>query len=168
MSEKQTSGSEPDDRDRNNPEFRYVPVEYVHAGGSDEDEIDLLDLIKTLWEGRKVILTSIVACLLLGLFIYFFGAREYESEAMLIQEQQQQQIGVNALQQQFTGRSLALQSEGIPSTLYPRIIESAEFQLRLATREVEFESLDTTLTALTYFNEYYNPPITRNLADGLV
>lgn len=169
MSEKQTPGSGPDDQDGNKqPEIRYVPVEYVHAGGSDEDEIDLLDLIKTLWDGRETILKSTVVCLLLGLFIYFFGAREYESEAILIQEQQQQQIGGNGLLQQFAGAAIDLQTEGIPSTLYPRIIESAEFQLRLANRKVEFESLDTTMTTLAYFNEYYSPPVTRIVANGLV
>lgn len=169
MSEKETSASESGTREGSErTDIRYVPVEYVHAGGTNEDEIDLLDLIKTLWDGRETILKSIVACFLLGLFIYFFSASEYESEAILIQEQQQQQIGGNALLQQFTGGSIDLQSEGIPSSLYPRIIESAEFQLKLANRKVEFESLDMILTAMDYFNNYYSPPVTQIVGDGLI
>ncbi|MEX1211384.1 MAG: Wzz/FepE/Etk N-terminal domain-containing protein [Balneolaceae bacterium] len=169
MSEKDSPDRKPgarrgDDR----PEIRYVPVEYVHTGRTDEDEIDLLDLIKTLWDGRRIILMSVIACFFLGLFIFFFSAREYESEAILIQEQTQQSVGNNALLRQFGGGEVNVQNEGIPASLYPRIIESVEFQLQLANREIEFGSLDTTLTAMDYFNNHYSPPVTKLVADGLI
>ncbi|MEX0660700.1 MAG: Wzz/FepE/Etk N-terminal domain-containing protein [Candidatus Woykebacteria bacterium] len=169
MSEKNISesGSEKPDK----PEVRYVPVEYMDQGYREEDEISLIDLIKVLWEGRKTILITTAVVFTLGLFVFLFGGREYESDAILIQEEQQGQSQIQALAQQFGGfgGGGSGQPEGvIPPSLYPRIMESADFMLEVVSHEVTFEELNRSTTPLVYFNEIYEPPFTEKTADFLV
>ena len=39
------------------PEIRYVPVQFIEGyapqSGNDEVEIDLMDILKRIWDGRK-------------------------------------------------------------------------------------------------------------------
>lgn len=153
------------------PEIRYVPVQYEEGFTSSEEEISLLDLIKMIWEGRRIVMISTAVVFTLALFVYLFGAREYESTAILIQEEQQNQSQLQLLAQQFggLGGGNGANAEGvIPPSLYPRIIESADFMLGLVTHDIQFDELDLNTTPLIYFNEYYEPPITEKLADFLV
>lgn len=171
MSDKHTSGMGSDKPESNKPEVRYVPVEYMDHGYREDDEISLIDLIKVLWEGRKKILVTTAIFFALGLFVYLFGGREYESDAILIQEEQQGQSQMQALAQQFGGLGGGQRGrpEGfIPPSLYPKIMESADFMLGVVNHEVEFDELGITTSPLIYFNEYYEPPFTEKSADFLV
>lgn len=152
------------------PEVRYVPVEY--PGDTDpEDEINLLDLIKTLWDGRKTIVITTAVFGFLGLFFYLFGPSDYESDAVLIQENQQ---GVS-VQLQFLqnlggfggGSGGDLSGEVIPAGMYPDIVQSVEFQLRVINHEVEFEEDSLNITLLNYFETHYDPPVTEKVGSFL-
>lgn len=142
--------------------IRYVPVEYIDSDERFKDDINLFELIKVIWEGRKTIVITTLLCAFLGLFVFLFGAREYESNAILIQEQQQNISQTQRLAQQFGGLgNVNTEPEGvIPPSLYPRIIESADFLLGVVVNEVEFETLELSTTPLIYFNEIYEPPLT--------
>ena len=171
MSEQEKPGTGHNHPKRGGEEVRYVPVEYMDQGYRDEDEISLIDLIKVLWDGRKKIIICTGLFFLLGLFIFLFSERQFESEAILIHEDQQQESQAQRLLQQFGGfgGGGAQQAPGvIPSSLYPRIMESADFMLAVVTHEVEFKEPEASMTALTYFNEYYEPPMTERTADFLV
>ncbi len=45
------------------------------ASVSQEDEIDLIQLAKTLWAGRKSVIITTLIFMVLGLFIALFSAR---------------------------------------------------------------------------------------------
>lgn len=145
------------------PEVRYVPVEYLDSRVQDE-EINLLDLVKTIWVGRKTILIATAIFGFIGLFYYLFGPSEYESDAVLIHENQQGASQQLQVLQNLTGfgggGGRNLTGEVIPSGMYPDIVQSAEFQLRVISREVEFEEAGITTTLQDYFENHYNPPVT--------
>ncbi|MCC5914796.1 MAG: hypothetical protein JJU46_10510 [Balneolaceae bacterium] len=148
----------------------YVPVEAGHYGRYEEDdEISLIDLVRTLWEGKRLIILSIIFFGFIGLFNYLFSAREYVSDAIMIQEQRQANIGGNQLLQQFGGGSVTdPRQEGIPTSMYPDIIQSADFLLGVANHEVEFSSLNNKMTPIDYFSDVYQAPLTERTADFLV
>jgi hypothetical protein len=170
MSDSKTPDGTPGKGEKKEVEVRYVPVEYMDHGHQSEDEISLIDLIKLLWKDRKTIYICTALFFFLGLFIFLFGAREYESDAILIHEQQQGQSQLQILAQQFGGLGGGNQqgTEGvIPPSLYPRILESTDFLLAVISHEVEFAEPEMYMTPFIYFNSYYKPPLTERLTDFL-
>src|SRR5690625_7462220 len=72
-----------------NPEVRYVPVEIVQQANAESEEIDLLDLIQTVWDGRWLAIKIIAVFSVLGLFIALTSIDEYTSDVKVLPESQQ-------------------------------------------------------------------------------
>ena len=151
-------------------EVRYIPVEYLpHM--EDDDEIDLLELAKRIWDGRWTIAKITGVFIAIGLFWALFSPEEYESEAILMPEvQQAERGGASQLLQRFggqfginTGRDLPQGT--IPPQLYPRIVNSVAFQLELLDRELHFRDYRVTATWPVFLEEHNSKPLTAYAID---
>ena len=49
-----------------------------------DTEIDLLDLLKTLWSKRGIVLKTIIIFTLFGLFVALFSEKEYEASTTMV------------------------------------------------------------------------------------
>ena len=49
-----------------------------------DDEIDLIQLAKTLWNGRKTVIRTTLIFMVLGLFIAIFSAKEYTASTTMV------------------------------------------------------------------------------------
>lgn len=163
-----TKENDPNSSPARHEKVQYVPVQYLDSPDRG-DEIDLMDLIETIWNGRKTILKFIVIFMMIGLFHYLAGPEEYESEAILLQENQQGQAQNLRLLQSLSGINFGggSESEILSASLYPRIIESVEFQHRLLQHEVMFETLEQSISLYRYFNEHYSPPFRDRFYRGI-
>ena len=54
-----------------------------------EDEIDLIELAKTIWAGRRLIIKVTAVFIILGLIIAFTSKVEYEASCKLLPESQE-------------------------------------------------------------------------------
>ena len=153
----QPSPDKPKKSEKHPPEVRYVPLEYLQAIQDDDDEIDLLELAKTIWDGRKLILKTVIIFIAIGLFVALTSTEEYESQVRLLPETQQQSSlgGLGGLARQF-GVSAGTQqlSEGIPPDLYPDITQSNVFLRELLDYRITLEESNETVTLLEYFSEH--------------
>lgn len=138
------------------PEIRYVPLD-IRAIENENDEINIFQILRTFWEGRKTILKTIAVFGVIGLFVALISVEEYMSEVRVLPESQESvSLGaLGGLAQQF-GISAAPQSsgEGIPANLYPAIIESNIFLEELMTYEVLLPKESQRVTLETYFRNY--------------
>jgi uncharacterized protein involved in exopolysaccharide biosynthesis len=75
------------------PEIRYVPVQfiegYVPQSGIETDEIDLMDILKRIWDGRKVILKITSVFAILGILYAVATPNKYSTTVKLLPEVQQ-------------------------------------------------------------------------------
>ena len=134
-------------------------------------EIDLIEKAELIWSERRLIIIISTIFFLLGLFHYSFAPSEYESTSMLIHEIESTGNfdGGGALLRSLTGMNISSSSGNLsaaatgraplPVSLYPLIINSTEFQKDLIYRELEFSTLDTTMSLYSYFNDYYQTPL---------
>ncbi len=136
-------------------------------------EIDLADKVKELWNEKKLILIITAFFTAIGVFHYVTVPDEYESTATLIQEVESSGAsdGGSALLRSLTGINLPSGAGGgnlsaaargrapLPVNLYPLIISSTDFQKDLIYHEIEFSTLDTTMTLYDYFAHHYEPPV---------
>lgn len=125
----------------------------------DEDEIDLMELVKKIWKGRRFIILSTVLFAAIGLFVALGSAEEYTSQVKMVPEGQAESgIQLGGLARQFgIGMGAGSGGEGILPNLYPDVTNSLPLMQLLMDYEVQIERLDTTATLFTYLTEL-NPP----------
>lgn len=146
-------------------EYRLVPVEEWDEDESRENEIDLVELAKYIWDNRSTIYKFVAAGIVLGLAVALLSPKEYKSGATLMPEVQSTESGASRLLQQYGGLlgmsgSADLGAGGmIPPQLYPQIVQSLPFQLELLNKEVEFAEFGTTTTVYNFFDEVYTPSV---------
>ena len=147
-------------------EYRLVPVE-EWSESREEDEIDLIELGKTIWDERKIIYKFVAAGVIIGLLVALLMPKEYKSSATLMPEYAEGSGGgASQLLQQYGGMlgisgggSYNSSSNAIRVQLYPNITQSLPFQMTLLDEKVTSTEYDTTVTVYKYFTEVYRPSV---------
>lgn len=126
---------------------------------SHSEEIDLVEVIQLMWEKRSVIFKTIAAFFVLGLFIIFLSPKEYKSEVTLLVETASSNAGVSGLLQQFggfagLGNLGSMEDNALTPELYPDIIKSTPFLLKVLNARLTDEKHDTTLTTYAFLDRY--------------
>ncbi|MDM8160278.1 Wzz/FepE/Etk N-terminal domain-containing protein [Labilibaculum sp. K2S] len=127
-----------------------------------EDEIDLIALAKTLWEGRRTVIRTTLIFMVLGLFIAIFSAKEYTATTTMVPQSSE---GGSKLGGSLGGLAamagINLGSMGggssIPPTLYPKIINSIPFQKELMQTLLSIEGQEKQITFADYYLEIKKP-----------
>ena len=139
-------------------EYKKVPADYGYQ--YDEDEIDLLELSKTIWNKRMFILKIVGIGAFLGVIVALLSPKEYKSTSTLLPEYStESQGGASSLLRQYggllgvSGGSYNSNSNAIRVDLYPNIVQSTNFQMQLMQQPFYFSDLDTTATLFEYYTE---------------
>ena len=127
-----------------------------------EDEIDLIQLVKTLWEGRKTVIKTTIIFMFIGLFIAIFSQKEYTASCTMIPQSVEEgaklggSLGGLAAMAGINLGSLGSGSD-IPPTLYPKIVNSIPFQKELMKTPLSIEGQSEQVTFAHYYEEIYGP-----------
>ncbi|MEQ8523521.1 Wzz/FepE/Etk N-terminal domain-containing protein [Gracilimonas sp.] len=147
-------------------EYRLVPADQGYDG-YEEDEIDLIELAKTIWDNRKTIYRFVAVGVVLGVAVALLSPKEYVSNATLMPEYStESQGGASSLLRQYGGLiglsgggTYNSASNAIRVDLYPKIVESLSFQDQLARQEFYFPDYDTTASIYQYYLEIQTPGV---------
>lgn len=148
------------------PEVKYVPVEYIPHMQDDRGSVDLIALLEYVWGKRWKIFIVTGIFIIAGLFIALFSPVEYESEAILLPETQQQNSSVGQLLQRFGGvlgvggGNYPEETGMISPMIYPQIVSSLSFQNELQKMEVRFADYGVTTTIADFYDNHYSRSIT--------
>ena len=119
------------------------------------DEIDLIDLLKKLYYSRKLIIYITIIFSIIGIAFAFLLPVKYNSTTVFIT--QNQDTGSSSLSgvASLVGINLGGSSFGgeIPSTMYPKIIESVKFKRLLLDKIIDKKN---NLTLKKFIIEYYS------------
>ena len=112
-----------------------------------DDEIDLIALVKTIWDGRKLIYYSIAVAVLFGLIIAFASPKKYTATATLLPAAEKKAgslggLGALAGMAGINLNSMLGETSGIPSEIYPQVVNSFPFQEELIHQKFNFEDYD--------------------------
>ena len=125
------------------------------------DEIDLIEVIRHIWNGRWFIVKVTVAFIVLGLIIAFTTTEQFKSEARLLPEIRDTRGGASALLRQFGGLGginlpLGEGADAIRPDLYPDVLKSTPFFMHLMEQPVTLhqESEITEITVFNYVDEH--------------
>lgn len=145
-------------------EYKIVPADYGYQ--YDEEEIDLLELVKTIWDKRMFIVKVVGIGAILGVVVALISPKEYKSSATLMPEySNESQGGASSLLRQYggllgvSGGSYNSNSNAIRVDLYPNIVQSTNFQLKLMDEPFYFSDIDAEATLFDYYTELNSPGV---------
>ncbi len=151
-------------------EYKIVPADYGHR--YERDEIDLLEIAKTIWHNRMFIVKMVLFGAILGVFVAILSPKEYKSTATLMPEYStESQSGASSLLRQYggllgmSGGSYTSNSNAIRVDLYPNIVQSSNFQLKLMNQPFYFSDIDAKATLFEYYKDFNSPGILALLAE---
>ncbi|WP_018127126.1 Wzz/FepE/Etk N-terminal domain-containing protein [Balneola vulgaris] len=144
-------------------EYRLVPADQYHEIDS-EDEIDLIELAKTLWDNRTTIYKFLAVGFVLGILVALLSPKEYKAYATLMPEYSTEGGGsASGLLKQYggllglSGGSYSSNSNAIRVELYPEIVNSLTFQYSLANQVFYYNDYDTSAPLIDYYTEIREP-----------
>lgn len=134
-----------------------------------DSEIDLIDIAKKIWSGRKIIIKSMIVFFVLGIFIIIFSPKEYKSEITLVVETSASGSGMSGLLQQFGGLAginlnNTTNKEALVPDLYPEVIKSTPFLLEILKQKVLESKHDSTITVEQYIDRYTRPSLASSIS----
>ena len=115
----------------------------------EDDSIDLIALLKQIYQGRKSIILSAVAAAILGVVVALATPNTYTSGATFIPQTGGDSKPSSSLSglASLAGISLGGMGGGsdIPPTLYPQIISSIPYKLDLLEKTIEVSGSEISL-----------------------
>lgn len=123
------------------------------------DEIDLIEVFRKIWDGRKTIYKSMAVCFVIGLIIALGSPKEYKSEVTLLVETSSGTNGMSGLLQQFGGLAGlnlggSTGEDALTPELYPDIIKSTPFLLEVMDSKVTDSKYDSTLKVSEFLDRH--------------
>ncbi|GET24207.1 Wzz/FepE/Etk N-terminal domain-containing protein [Prolixibacter sp. NT017] len=131
-----------------------------NPGATADDEIDLIQMAKTLWEGRKTIIKTVAIFAVLGLLVALFSAKQYTAATTMVPQGAggQSKLGGLSGLAAMAGFNLNIGSNSdITPAVYPQIISSVPFQLELMKTKLTFKGIDHPVSLFDYYTEYDKP-----------
>lgn len=153
--EQKKAGQGGDQKSR--PEIRYVPLDIRSIEEDNDDEIDLIELVKTVWDGRRLIVISVVLFVVIGLIVAIGSPDVYTSEVKIMPEAQEgNSLGsLGGLAAQFGIAPRAQNSgQGISPNMYPEIIQSNLFLQDLSSYTVALPASTEEVSLSEYLSEH--------------
>jgi LPS O-antigen subunit length determinant protein (WzzB/FepE family) len=122
-----------------------------------EDEIDLIALAKTVWNGRKTILIFIVIGSIMGVLIALTSPKEYTASTVMVPQWGDSQSGLGGLSglAELAGYSFDTYSgDELSPMIYPQIVSSVPFQMELMNTPLNFQEYPMPITLFDYYTKY--------------
>lgn len=118
-----------------------------------ENEIDLLELLKKLWRGRKVILLAGVAACVIGIVVALVSPVKFTASCVMVPQTGNQQGGQLGGLAAMAGINMGSESgEVLSPSVYPQIMSSVPFQKELMQTRVNLrKKSDQPISLLDFF-----------------
>jgi LPS O-antigen subunit length determinant protein (WzzB/FepE family) len=139
-----------------------TPTTHNNSSENQEDSIDIIALLQSIWTGKKLILKTVLVFMILGLFIAVFSQNEYTASTTIVPQSSSEKPGgslggIAAL----AGINLGSvgQQSSISPTLYPQILTNITFQKELLETLITIEGQDNKITYKEYYTNVYSPSV---------
>lgn len=128
-----------------------------------DDEIDLIALLKTIWQSRKFIIKTTVFFMILGLFIALFSPKEYIASSTMVPQLSNNKSKLGGLSSlaAMAGFNIDMNMETseLSPYIYPQIVQSVPFQLELMETPFNISGVDQPVSIYEYYMDYAKPGI---------
>ena len=139
-----------------------TPTTHNNSSENQEDSIDIIALLQSIWTGKKLILKTVLVFMILGLFIAVLSQNEYTASTTIVPQSSSEKPGgsIGGLAA-LAGINLGSvgQQSSISPTLYPQILTNISFQKELLETLITIEGQDNKITYKEYYTNVYSPSV---------
>ncbi|HSO89437.1 MAG TPA: Wzz/FepE/Etk N-terminal domain-containing protein [Draconibacterium sp.] len=125
----------------------------------EDDEIDLIALAKTIWDGRRIIIRTVLIFMIIGLLIALFSPKEYTASSTMVPQLSSSKSKLGGLSSlaAMAGFNLDMNMETseLSPYIYPQIVQSVPFQLELMETPFKVKGIDKPISIYEYYTENY-------------
>ncbi len=139
-----------------------LPTSNPKTPVKNNDEIDLLELAKTFWNGRSIVLKTMFIAGILGIIIAALSPKEYTATTTIVpQTSSTSKLGGLSSLAAMAGFSLDNATSGdiLSPTVYPEIVSSVPFQMDLMNIPFTFAEVNHPVSLYEYYAEISKPSI---------
>lgn len=125
----------------------------------EEEGIDVVDLLRKLWDGKKTIIICTAVFIILGLVMALTMKRTYSVSSTMVPQMNSRSNSSLSSLASLAGIDMAMPSSGsdLSPVIYPQIVSSVPFRLELMNTPLHYEKADTMVSMFSYAKEYYKP-----------
>lgn len=132
----------------------YNDNKIERCGSSGESEIDLMEIVSSLWAGRRFLIKCCIIGSVLGLVVAFSIPKRYRASAVIAPETEQKMgNGVSSIASMM-GVSMDSSVDAISVGMFPDVVHSVPFVFGLFGLEVETSDGSLHTTLLDYMLEH--------------
>ena len=139
-----------------------TPTTHNNSSENQEDSIDIIALLQSIWKDKKLILKTGLVFMILGLFIAIFSQNEYTASTTIVPQSSSEKSGgsLGGLAA-LAGINLGSvgQQSSISPQLYPQILTNISFQKELLETLITIEGQDNKITYKEYYTNVYSPSV---------
>ena len=127
----------------------------------DEEGIDIMALVKQLWDGRKTIIIWTCAFIALGFVAALTMKRTYSVSTVMVPQVGGKSSSSLSSLASLAGIDLGSSSSGseLSPLIYPQIVSSVPFRKELMYTPVHYAKVDTAVSMFTYATEIAKPTV---------
>ena len=124
----------------------------------EEDGLDIMALVRSLWEGRKTVIIVTSVFIVLGLVAAITMKRTYTVTTTMVPQMSSSRNSSLASLASLAGMDFGMpQTAELSPLVYPQIVSSIPYRVELMHAPLHFEKADTAVSLLTYAKEYMKP-----------
>lgn len=119
-----------------------------------DDEIDLIALAKTIWTGKKIIIYSVLICMVLGVAIALLTPKEYTASTTMVPQVNDGKSKMGGLSSLAAMAGFNLDMSGgaeLSPNIYPQIISSIPFHLEIMNTAFDFPEIEKPISIFEYY-----------------
>lgn len=133
--------------------------EIVTPVDNEEEGLDIMALLRQLWDGRLRIIIWTVVFILLGLGAALTMKRTYTVDTVMVPQLNSNSNNPLSSLASLAGFDLGSSSSGseLSPLIYPQIVSSVPFQKELMYTPLHYAKLDTAVSLYTYVMDYDQP-----------
>ena len=136
---------------------------YVQPPVQEEEEgIDIIGLVKSLWDGRKIIIITTAVFIVLGLVAALTMKRTYNVSSVMVPQMSSSRTSSLSSLASLAGFDLGtanMSGSDLSPLVYPQIVSSIPFRKELMYTPLHYEKADTAVCMYTYAMEYNKPTV---------
>ena len=128
----------------------------------EEEGIDIMALLKGLWDGRKTIIIVTAVFMVLGLVAALTMKHTYNVSTTMVPQMNSRSSSSLGSLAALAGIDLSSMNNAggdLSPLVYPQIVNSVPFRKELIYTPLHYQKADTAVSMYTYFKEYTKPTV---------
>ena len=127
----------------------------------EEEGIDIMALVRSLWNGRKTVILTTCIFMVLGLVAALTMKREYAVSTVMVPQMNSKSSSSLSSLASLAGFDLGTASSGadLSPLIYPQIVNNVPFRKELMYTPLHYSKVDTPVSMYTYYTDIVKPTV---------